>query len=199
MDFKDIKTLTYVQNIVSVNGIDIKISTSLDNSINAVQYHNSRDFFIEEPKMEKVPISKYGFLINEINEVIIKNLKSTPPSKYHVFDEDLEAWVITKSNQKKSDMEEIRTELIEIIEIHVQKQIDIYNEENNTMFSSIHSCPTYKDISTYPHQKFCEKIVLFNAQVWETGRKLQVQIEKQEREVPTKEEFIKLLPIFDKE
>jgi len=63
MKISDIKTLTIVGNNIIINDKNFEIELSLEDGIDAVQYH--RGFkLLEEPKMEEVSFDKYQEFIN---------------------------------------------------------------------------------------------------------------------------------------
>lgn len=70
MNFTDIKTLTIIGNNVSIDGIDKTITSSLDESIDAVQYHKGRDYLLEEPLMTQVPFERYQYALDQYEAVI---------------------------------------------------------------------------------------------------------------------------------
>ena len=76
MNFTDIKTLTIIENKVSVDGEELEIQTSLDDGIDAVQFHKGIDFCLEEPNMTKVALEKYQYALDEY--VIAKDLIDNP-------------------------------------------------------------------------------------------------------------------------
>lgn len=89
MKWDDLQTLSYVGNTVSVNGKDYTVSTKLETSINAVQFHRGNDYVLEELAMgkhEKALLSKYDFLLEEIEIAIAK---MNAPTSYHVWDESI--------------------------------------------------------------------------------------------------------------
>lgn len=68
MKFEDIKTFTYIQNLVSINGLDYEISTFLLDDILAVQYHKSSNQCLEEladGTVQKCNFIKYESIFNE--------------------------------------------------------------------------------------------------------------------------------------
>jgi len=77
MKFTDIKSMTFVKNNVSIDSRDIKISIPLDEKISAVQFHNGRDFCIEEPLMKEVPLTKYQFVLDEFEKQ--RDVLDAPP------------------------------------------------------------------------------------------------------------------------
>jgi len=79
MNFSDIKSMTFVENVVIVDGRDILISRTLDSNITAVQFHNGNNFCIEEPLMKEVPLSKYQFVLDEFEKA--RDILDTPKEK----------------------------------------------------------------------------------------------------------------------
>mgnify|MGYP006971788316 CR=1 FL=1 len=67
MKFNDIKTFTYIGNVVSIDSVEIEIKTALDSNITAVQYHSGRDI-LEEPLMVSADESKYQYALDEWEE-----------------------------------------------------------------------------------------------------------------------------------
>ncbi len=67
MLFTEIKTFTYTSTTASVNGVDREVTTTLDESIDAVQFHKGRDYLLEETEngMVKVPFTKYQSILDE--------------------------------------------------------------------------------------------------------------------------------------
>jgi hypothetical protein len=69
MNFKDIRTFTYIGNNVIIDGVDRYIDTTLDSSIYAVQYHKSNDTMLEELQAGDVKRvedkSKYQFALDK--------------------------------------------------------------------------------------------------------------------------------------
>jgi len=65
MTFNDIKEFTYISNQVTVDGETREVITTLDNILDAVQFHKGREYLLEEPLMTKVPFSKYQNILDE--------------------------------------------------------------------------------------------------------------------------------------
>jgi len=83
------------------------------------------------------------------------------------------------------------------VEKHIQNEVDKYNKANGTLFASVHNCATYVLVETYPHRQFCVDIVNFNAKVWERARSIEADVVSEKREMPSIEEFIAELPVFN--
>ncbi len=105
MKWDDLQTLSYVGDIVSVNGEDLEVSTKLATSINAVQFHSGNNYVLEElgtGKHEKASLSKYNFLLEEIEIAIAKMNAPTPYDVWNQttlsFKKDLE---LCKEYQKE--------------------------------------------------------------------------------------------------
>lgn len=93
MTFKDLKTFTYIGNIATVDGIDIRIPTQLDVSIKAVQYHKGYPMLEEKDDgYIEVEINKYQVILDEWTKA--KNLIDNPPPPSQ---EELK--IITKQNK----------------------------------------------------------------------------------------------------
>lgn len=64
MNFTDIKSLSYTERTVVIDGVQQEISRPLK-EVDAVQYHDGRDYLLEEPLMTKVPFSKYQYVLDQ--------------------------------------------------------------------------------------------------------------------------------------
>lgn len=96
MNFTDIKTMTYSGNLVSIDGVDMHITTPLVN-IDAVQFHKGRSYILEEPTMAQVPLEKYQYVLSEWIEA--KKLSDNPV----YTEEELKQQEIDKLKQYLSD------------------------------------------------------------------------------------------------
>jgi hypothetical protein len=75
MKFEDIESMIYIDNHVIIDGVEMTINTPLSN-MKAVQYLSGRDFIIEEPSMNMVPLKKYQYVLDEYVEA--KELVDNP-------------------------------------------------------------------------------------------------------------------------
>lgn len=75
MKFEDIESMIYIDNHVIIDGVEMTINTPLSN-MKAVQYLSGRDFIIEEPSMNIVPLEKYQHILDEYVEA--KELVDNP-------------------------------------------------------------------------------------------------------------------------
>lgn len=75
MKFEDIESMIYIDNHVIIDGVEMTINTPLSN-MKAVQYLSGRDFIIEEPSMNIVPLKKYQYVLDEYVET--KELANNP-------------------------------------------------------------------------------------------------------------------------
>jgi hypothetical protein len=75
MKFEDIESMIYIDNHVIIDGVEMTINTPLSN-MKAVQYLSGRDFIIEEPSMNKVPLEEYQYVLDEYVEA--KELVDNP-------------------------------------------------------------------------------------------------------------------------
>jgi hypothetical protein len=75
MKFEDIESMIYIDNHVIIDGVEMTINTPLSN-MKAVQYLSGRDFIIEEPSMNIVPLKKYQYVLDEYVEA--KKLVDNP-------------------------------------------------------------------------------------------------------------------------
>jgi hypothetical protein len=75
MKFEDIESMIYIDNHVIIDGLEMTINTPLSN-MKAVQYLSGRDFIIEEPSMNKVPLEEYQYVLDEYVEA--KELVDNP-------------------------------------------------------------------------------------------------------------------------
>jgi hypothetical protein len=75
MKFEDIESMIYIDNHVIIDGVEMTINTPLSN-MKAVQYLSGRDFIIEEPSMNIVPLKKYQYVLDEYVET--KELVDNP-------------------------------------------------------------------------------------------------------------------------
>lgn len=89
-----------------------------------------------------------------------------------------------------------RNEMVRAVEQYVQSSVDVYNDDNGTLFESVHNCSTYKDVAGYTHQAFCQSIVAHNAAVWDTARGIEAEVIAGTRTMPTVDELVALLPTF---
>lgn len=96
-----------------------------------------------------------------------------------------------------STINQARADMVKAIEAHIQIPINDYNKANNTLFESVHNCATYLNVPTYTHYEFCEKIVKFNVDVWEKGRSIEAEVLAGIRPMPTLDELIDELPVFN--
>lgn len=78
MKFTDIKTLTIVGNNADIDGTSRVITTFLDESLSAVQFHKGNDFVLEEPLMEEKPLSDYQYALDEFEVEANKEKNYTP-------------------------------------------------------------------------------------------------------------------------
>jgi hypothetical protein len=113
--------------------------------------------------------------------------------------------LVTKEGQEaeylaKKQEQETKAKVQEvtgIIDQYIQAKVDEYNMKNGTLFEKVHNCVAYKDIEGYAHQKFCQDVLVWNAQVWETARQVQVDVLTGVRQEPTEEELLAELPILE--
>lgn len=96
--------------------------------------------------------------------------------------------------EKKFTIKQNKLDLVKTVDAYIQKPIDDYNKTNGTLFASVHNCSTYLPVTTYAHREFCQKAVDFNAAVWTKAREIESEILGGIKEMPSKEEFVKLLP-----
>lgn len=75
MNFNEINSFTYTENVVTIDGNSFEIDTSLDSELSAVQYHQGKGI-LEEPLMVSVSESKYQYAIDEWVES--KNISELP-------------------------------------------------------------------------------------------------------------------------
>jgi hypothetical protein len=75
MKFEDIESMICTDNHVIIDGVEMTINTPLS-KMKAVQYLSGRDFIIEEPSMNKVPLEKYQYILDEYVEA--KELVDNP-------------------------------------------------------------------------------------------------------------------------
>jgi hypothetical protein len=114
-------------------------------------------------------------------------------------------YTVTKAEQEaeylaKKQEQETKAKVQEvtgIIDQYIQAKVDEYNMKNGTLFEKVHNCVAYKDIEGYAHQKFCQDVLVWNAQVWETARQVQVDVLTGVRQEPTEEELLAELPILE--
>ena len=82
MKKEDIKTLTIIGSEVIINGVGNTITLSLEDGIEAVQYHKGYRI-LEEPLMKEVKFEKYQEFIDEWQKV--EDMKNVVNSQ--IFDE----------------------------------------------------------------------------------------------------------------
>lgn len=114
MKWEEINNLTYVGNIVSIDGQDYLITKSLQFNIKAVQYHNINDFLTveyEDGSFEKNSLEDFNYLLDEVEHSKFRN---NPPTEYHVFDLDLGSFVIDNFLKLDYDKNNILNKLNEI-------------------------------------------------------------------------------------
>ena len=99
--------------------------------------------------------------------------------------------------QIKAQSAVLKKELTKAVDIYIQSVINQYNKENGTVFEKVHNCVAYKDIPTYPHQEFCNKVLLWNATVWESARSIELDVGKGLRPIPIVQELISELPKYE--
>lgn len=159
MDFTDIKTMTYIGKTVAVDGIEVQIITPLPAEFYAVQFHRGNDFCREEPLMQKVPLSKYQYVLDEY--LTAKDLLDNP--------------IVIPLTE-----EEIQEKLVSDITLGInnliQEELNIYNKANNMQFTDIDSVQKYLNYPNYSHYNFCKAITDWTIQLWEEAREKQEKI-----------------------
>lgn len=83
-----------------------------------------------------------------------------------------------------------------LVERRVQSVVDLYNQTNKVDFVDIHACANYANNTGYTHQKFCVDVWNWNVNVWEAARRIIAEVESGQREEPTAEEFVSMLPDY---
>ena len=126
----------------------------------------------------------------EIDSPLITDyFKPTPDGMYLKYgDGECHFEAIIPPTQEELDaiaLAQAEVRFISMTDSHIQAEVDKYNVANGVLFSSIHNCTTYKDVASYPHQAFCQNIIQWNADVWETVRAYQLTLTS----IPTDEEF----------
>lgn len=62
MGFNDYKSITISKQGVSLDGQDLPFDTQLPTNVDYVQFHAGRDFLIEEPSFNEVPLDNYNYV-----------------------------------------------------------------------------------------------------------------------------------------
>ncbi len=77
----------------------------------------------------------------------------------------------------------------------IQDEIEAYNKANYVSFKNINAISKYTVVPTYTHIDFCNSVLTWNTEVWETSRQLQRDIHLGVIEKPESvEAFLALLP-----
>ena len=96
----------------------------------------------------------------------------------------------------KNKLNIARAELVLATKKHIQYVVDKYNKDHSVLFDNVHSCANYRFNDGYVHQQFCNDVWDYNEAVWEKARKTEEQVLKGEIPLPTKDEFIAMLPAY---
>lgn len=113
--------------------------------------------------------------------------------------------VVTKAEQeaeylakKQADaLNQAREEMVRAVESLIQGEITKYNEANLVAFKDIDACAKYTTTPTYTHYQFCVDVIAWQTNVWETARSIQADVLAGTRPLPTLEEFVAELPVFN--
>ncbi len=84
----------------------------------------------------------------------------------------------------------------ELVTALIQTEVDKYNQANDVLFSDVHSCKSYADMTNYVHQPFCSAVFTWNLDVWEAARNILAEVKSGTRATPTVDELLGELPEF---
>ena len=88
MLFSEIKELTYINGICTINSVSLPIDgVVLPVGVEVIQYHSVFDYYIEEPAMIKVPLEKYSNILTKWNAYVRE------PETLPVYDESTQKLV----------------------------------------------------------------------------------------------------------
>jgi len=99
--------------------------------------------------------------------------------------------------QKQQELfENAKIEAEQLVKELVQEQFDIYNKENGTIIEGLDSLPRFILDPKSLHRKWAKKVNGWNGRVWKKLREIQSDVLSGKKEIPTREELIKILPRF---
>lgn len=168
MKIEDVKTLTYTGNTLDINGRSVQIQTALTDC-EFVQFHKGRDYYIEEPKMEQVSLTKYEFLFAEYDEAI--ELEDNPP--------------VVEPTQEGS---------ILAIKADIQSHLD--NTAKGLGFDDINSISKFLVLTESIFYADAMALTVWQNSVWEYIEPELKKVEDGLRTVPTKEEALAEIPQY---
>lgn len=163
MIFAEIRELTIIGNNVVIDGEEYKVTSTLENGINAVQYHKGRPILEEtDTAFIEVAEAKYQHFLDEW--VTAKN--------------QLEAERVARENQLEAERlanQPTETELVQMFATNaigqaIQNEVDIYNKANGIALGNVHNAESYSRVPTYTHRAFCEAVWLWSVELWEFMR-----------------------------
>jgi hypothetical protein len=132
----------------------------------------------------------------------VQKWKVVPMFTSDLLDEDGVTVLKTIAEQEAEYLAKLQAQEIEqkintfttTIDSYIQSKIDDYNNANGVMFANINSIMKYTIDNTYTHFAFCNSIILWNIDVWETARAIQQDVLSGNRDEPTTEELLAELP-----
>ena len=135
----------------------------------------------------------------------VNGTMSVPIANGNSHYQDVLEWLKTNTPEPQYTDEEIAekllkqyiSDMIKVIEDHVQEQVYKYNQENGVLFKNVDSCAKYITVDDYEHVEFCRNIITFNANVWMKAREIQGQVLAGEIDRPTVNELKTMLPVYE--
>lgn len=150
---EDVEEFMIIENRVTVNGAELNVSYTLDDSIDAVQYLKSIGKVFEEVgiEMTEVPFAKYQHFVEDW--ITLQN-------KYQA---EYEA--------NKPTPEELAIQhATMMIDQAIQMEIIKYNKANGIGLFNVHNAESYSRMTNYTHQPFCEAVWIWSVELWEFMR-----------------------------
>ena len=134
-------------------------------------------------------------LVNEQYNHKTQNRSEVP--NYEILEDSVIGTYTVTDKSIQTIMAETKVEYELEVEKLIQDEIDKYNSANLVAFKNIDACAKYTNVPTYAHYQFCVDVILWQTNVWESARTIQKEVLEGVRPMPTLEEFMAELPVFE--